>query len=505
MISQAGFARDTGPDVLEVISNLSSDEIFTPPRVVNEMLDLLPDWVWTDPDLRWLDPGCKTGIFLREVTRRLMDGLSVSMPDDEARLHHILQNMVFGVAITDLTALMSRRTLYCSRDAGGEHSAVLMASRDGNVWFENISHTFNAAGRCTECPGLQGTGLDEQRDHHAYGLTHEVGRASIEEMFGMKFDVVLGNPPYQMEDGGHGASASPIYHDFVQQAIDLNPRFVLMITPSRWFVGGKGLDAFRGRMLADRRIRTVVDFLDARSLFPTINLNGGVNFFLWDREWSDECEVTFVHPDGSRTTAQRNLDEHDVFIRMNEAVPIVEKIRSKEEPTFETKVSSLKPFGLRTFEKGLAKKPSKPVVRLFANGTISWFERDKLPAGEHLVDVFKVLIPAATDGNENFPLPVLTRPIIAKPGEACTETYLVIGPCNSQTEAENLAAYMRTRFFRFLLSLKKNAQHNSRDKFSFIPDIPLDTRWTDELLYNRYGISPEEQALIAKMIRELAE
>ena len=321
----------------------------------------------------------------------------------------------------------------------------------------------------------------------------------------MQFDVIIGNPPYHMADGGPGGSASPIYQEFIQQAIELNPRYVVMVVPSRWFTGGKGLGDFRSQMLADQRVRTIVDYQDARAVFPTINLNGGVNYFLWDRDHDGPCTVTSVHKSGRTSTVTRELSEHGVFIRLNEAIPILDKVLAQGGPTFDTYVSPLKPFGFRTFFHGTARKPAKDPVELYENGGTSWVKRSEVTVNPQWIDSWKVLIPRATDGNENYPLPVLTEPIVAGPGTACTETYLVIGPLSSKKKAENVASYMTTRFFRFLLSLRKHTQDNSREKFSFIPDLDMSRKWTDEDLYALYGITEDEQAFIAEQIRGWGE
>lgn len=495
--------RKHQPDILEVISDLSSDEKFTPPSVANAILDLLPQQVWDDPTLKWLDPGCKTGVFLREAAKRLLisDGLKAAFPNEDARLEHILSNMLYGVAITELTALMSRRTIYCSKVANNSHSAAHLASSDGNIWFRRTEHSY-AGKRCHECGAVKEQLERENRENYAYAFIHEGGRKAVRRDMDMKFDVIVGNPPYHMTDGGAGASASPIYQDFIQQAIELNPRYVAMIVPSRWFVGGKGLGDFRSQMLADRRVRTIVDYQDARAVFPTINLNGGVNYFLWDRDHDGPCTVTSVHKTGRTSTVTRELSAHGVFIRLNEAIPILEKVVSNTQETFDRWVSSRKPFGFPTDFRGSQKRPAAEPVELYENGGLAWVKRSAVAVNANLIDSWKVLIPAATDGNENYPLPVLTEPIIAGPGTACTETYLVIGPLSSKKKAENVAAYMTTRFFRFLLSLRKHAQHNSREKFSFIPDLDMNRKWTDEDLYKLFDITDDEQAFIAEQIRE---
>lgn len=425
-------------DVLEVISHLSNDEVFTPPKVANAVLDLLPDEVWSSPDLRWLDPAAKSGVFVREAS-----------------------------------------TTCCARWSSASRSPTSRRS-----W---------PAEACTA-----------HKENHAYAFIHADGREAVEKEIGMKFDVVVGNPPYQLRDTGGKGSATPIYQHFIQMAQALEPDHLVMIAPSRWMAGGKGLDEFRTQMLGDRRLRRLVDFHDAAVLFPGINVNGGVCYFHWDRDYDAPCEFTSVYKSGRRSTRTRALDTYDVLVRFNDALPILEKVRAKGEPTFDARVSKHRPFGFRTFFKGNPGPPPPGALTLQARKP-AWVRRDEVTINADLIDTWKVFVPRASDGNEIYPLPVLTEPIVAAPGTVCTETYLVLGPFGSEQHAEHCAAYVRTRFFRFLMSLRKMTQDNRRDRFSFIPDLDLDTRWTDELLYERYGITDDEQVYIAEIVRRAPE
>lgn len=499
------------PDVLEVIADLSNTQVFTPPRFANAMLDLLPDDVWTDPTLRWLDPGCKTGVFLREVTKRLMAGLEGVIPDRQQRLEHILREQVFGIATEQLTAWMSRRTVYCSKDATADHIPVTMEAPDGHIWFARIEHLYDRNGRCKECGASREQMERDGKDNHAYGFIHETGREAIAEEFDMQFDVICGNPPYQMSDGGHNASATPIYHHFVETAIDLGARYVLMVTPSRWFAGGKGLASFRERMLSDRHLRHLVDYPKLYDGFPGVKIRGGVSYFLWDRDYTGPCRVqTMWDGEPLGEPMERHLDAYDVLVRRNEAVSILDKVRAfrtaadEPEATLDQRVSHMRPFGLRTFFHGVAspKKLDDPVT-LHGSQRISYVERGDIPQNTDWIDDWKVLMTRVQGTSAAVETKFLATPIIAGPGEACTETYLVAGRFTTEEQATRYAAYLRTRFVRFLVSLRKSTQDAARGVYKFVPDVPLDREWTDADLYARYGITAEEQSYIESIVAEM--
>lgn len=500
------------PDILEMISNLSNDEVFTPPREANAVLDLLPEDVWSDRDMRWLDPGCKTGVFLREVTRRLMIGLTPALPDERERLDHILLNMVFGIAITDLTALMSRRTLYCSKDAAGPSSVVEMPRRWGNVWMQRSDHTYDAKGRCTECNASQEVMEQDNRENYAYGFIHAGGRAAIGKEFTMKFDVIIGNPPYQMTGGGGGSGHSPLYNLFVEQAKALKPRYISMVIPSRWMAGGRGLDEFRSEMLADKRIRRIVDYPNSAELFPTVDLKSGICYFLWDRDNPGLCDFTLVRGQTRIGPNKRDLNEHDVLVRDIRALDILEKVESRKEPSFEELVAGAVPFGLTSnfagYKKGIARRAGE--VRIYASASgnrhVGAMKRDLITKNTHLIGAWKVLIPKAGPGNSGghvVPDMVLSQPFIAVPPSVCTETYLPAGPVADKASAESLESYVRTRFFRFLVSLRKISQDAMHGTYRWVPQQAWDRIWTDQDLYEKYGISKKEQDYIAEMVRKM--
>lgn len=503
----------TQPDILEVIGDLSSDEVFTPPRVANAVLDLLPDEVWSDPDLRWLDPGAKTGVFLREVTRRLMVGLAETITDEQARLDHILHNMVFGVAVTELTALMSRRTLYCSKDATGPHSATPMPSEDGNVWFDRVEHPYDKNGRCPECSASKEQMERHNSENHAYGFIHAAGREAIEKEFEMKFDVVIGNPPYHMEADAAGQNVMAIYDRFVDQAKALNPRYISMVIPSRWMAGGKYLDDFRASMLGDRRMSTLVDYPNAAELFPAVGINGGICYFLWDSSHAGDCQMTVVRDGQANGPEARRLDEFDVLVRDHRALDILHRVLAEEAPSLTDMISARDPFGpaLSSNFRGYTEKKQGPDdlvlhMNIGSKRRTVWVPAEKVTKNKHLVDAWKVLLPKTGSGREREKTGVdlvLGPSLIAEPGSACTLTYIVAGPLKSKAEAESLSSYLRTRFARFLVSLRKISQDTPRNVYTWVPQQEWDRAWTDEELYAKYGVTEEEQAYIARLIREM--
>jgi hypothetical protein len=518
MSAQANFSlRGRNPDVLTCIANLSNDEVFTPPEFANRMLDTLAKaWaannggadLWADRTVKFLDPCVKSGVFLREITSRLTKGLAAEIPDLQERVDHILTSQIFGISITFLTSLLARRSIYCSKHASGPHSiATSFASDAGNVWFERMEHTW-AEGKCKFC-GASQKALDrgEGLESHAYALIHTDNiKARIAELFGghMQFDVIIGNPPYQLDDGGYGTSAAPIYQLFVEKSLELDPRFAVFVTPSRWMAGGKGLDKYRERMLSDKRIRSVVDFPKLYEAFPGVKIRGGISYFLWDRDHKGPCEVQTVW-DGQPTgpAVARFLDAYNILVRRNEAVPILEKVRAKSEPTLDQRVSSGKPFGLRTFFHGKpVQNGLKKPVKLFGSQKISWIERKDITVNPAWIDEWKVLMTAVQGTSAAIETKFLSKPIIAEPGTACTETYLVAGHFDNEHKAANYAKYLRTRFVRFLVSLRKATQHATRDVYSFVPDLPVNQEWTDTKLYKRYGLSKDEVAFIESQVAE---
>lgn len=494
------------PDVLSCLANLSNDEVFTPPEIANRMLDLLPKEIWSDSKVKFLDPFCKSGVFLREITKRLLDGLSEEIPDMQERLDHILHHQVYGMAITELTSLVSRRSLYCSKDASSEYSISRFDEASGNIAFHEIPHTWNeSTGKCIYCGASREVyERGEDKESHAYQFIHT---DNPKELFNnMKFDVIIGNPPYQLSDGGgRDSSAIPLYDKFVIQAMKLSPRYLIMIVPARWYTGGKGLDAFRDKMLNDERLSIIHDFPETKDCFPGLNIRGGICYFKWDSCHQGKSLIV-NHVKGEEYTMERFLKEGKVpmLIRYNKAISILRKVQKFNEETFNNIVSSRNPFGLPSNFSGYSKSYSfgKP-IKLYRFGENGYILHSQVVKNHQWIDRYKVLVSKASPGGDEYPHSIVSQPIVSEPNSVCTETYLVIKDVDSIIEAENLVSYIKTRFFRFMMSLVKNTQNISKASYTFVPLQDFSHPWTDEMLYRKYKLSSDEIAFIESMIRPM--
>lgn len=493
------------PDVLSCLASLSSDEVFTPPQLANRILDMLPPELWRDKNSRFLDPFCKSGVFLREIAKRLDAGLEKQIPNRQKRFNHIFKNQLFAIAITELTALLARRSVYCSKAANGKYSVCdAFADKDGNIRFKNRKHRWRN-GRCEFCGASKETyDRGDEFESHAYEFIHT---KQPQEIFDMKFDVIIGNPPYQLAGGAGGSSDSSIYHLFVEQALKLQPRFLSMVIPSRWLAGGRGMDEFRKTMLTGKRISHLVDYTKMSRAFPGVDFEGGVGYFLWDKSHQGDCVYTLVLGDEEQPAVVRKLDEFDIFVRDTRAVSILKRVQALDEPSMAGLVSGDTPFGLATNFSGYKKTSFPGSVALYLTDrgqrVVVYTARTSVQKNIHLIDSWKVLLPEAYGERGAIPALVLGPSIVAPPASVCTQTYLVAGPLASKKAAASLQSYTRTRFFRFLVSLRKITQHALRSTYSWVPQQTWDRTWTDEALYKKYKLTKEEIGFIESMVRPM--
>jgi site-specific DNA-methyltransferase (adenine-specific) len=518
MTEQASFTlRNRNPDVLTCIANLSNDEVFTPPELANQMLDMLTEtWakdhngenIWENKDVKFLDPFTKSGVFLREITVRLTQGLEKKIPNLEKRVDHILSKQVYGIAITKLTSLLARRSVYCSKDAQGEHSiAKSLKSKNGNIWYKRLEHSWNET-KCIFC-GAPKTILDRGNDveNYAYAFIHTDNvKKKIKEIFGenMQFDVIIGNPPYQMKGGAGGTSDSSIYQLFVEQAKQLEPKYLSMVIPSRWLAGGRGLDDFRQDMLNSHQLKRLVDIPISKEVFPNVEVMGGICYFLWASNHKDECEVT-ISRGGEHSSSKRKLNEFDIFVRDDLAVSILRKVLSFKEKSIIEILTADTPFGIATNFDNYNSKQQKDDISLHlvksGKREIGYVKRNSITKNPHLIDKWKVLSPKA-HGSQKMPISVLGKPWLSSPPSVATQTFLAFW-FNNEREAIGFESYYRTKFFRFIVSLRKITQDALRQTYSWVPMQSWNKEWTDKELYKKYNLTKEEIDHIESVIRPM--
>lgn len=492
------------PDVLSCLANLSNDEVFTPPTVVNAMLDMLPQELFRDKHTTFLDPVCKTGVFLREIAKRLIEGLAEEIPDLQERVEHIFKHQLYGIAITEMTSLLSRRSVYCSKYPNSRYSITTFPDAAGNIRYKNIAHTWKD-GKCVFCGASEKEyKRDEVLESHAYVFIHTV---HPERIFDMKFDVIIGNPPYQLSDGGNGVSAAPIFQNFVAQAKKLKPRYLSMIIPARWYAGGKGLDKFRDEMLNDRNMRVIVDYESSKDCFEGVNIAGGICYFLWDRDNPGDCEITNM-TDGTGNRQARKLNEFPILIRSNMAVSIVHKVLSVTNDVWSNHAYPRNPFGFATNFRGRDEKQDGDIEILTSKG-FQYISRTDVKKNTDIIDSYKILIGRLVPSNGELDVnpkdgyKVITDTRLIGPGQINTETYLDIGVFPTEEQTLNFEKYLKTKFARFLLRQAISSLNVTRECFRFVPNEDFMQEWTDEELYAKYGLTEEEIAFIESMIKPM--
>lgn len=512
-MSNGLFDNVYNPDVLSCLANLSNDEVFTPPEIVNQMLDMLPQELFSNPDTTFLDPACKTGVFLREIAKRLIVGLEPQIPDLQERIDHIFHKQLYGIAITQLTGLLSRRGIYCSKDPSSLFAVTQFDDVQGNIRYKRTQHSWQNK-RCVFC----GASQDEYDrgdilETHAYEWIHTV---RPEEIFGMKFDVIIGNPPYQLSDGGAGASAIPIYDRFITQAKKLNPQYLTMIIPARWMTGGRGLDDFRYEMIHDKRIQIMHDFANSAECFTGVEIKGGVCYFLWNRSYNGMCQVFRHHNDSVRESNRFLVEEGDnIFVREDRLISIKNKVAINNEPSFENIVSSMKPYGLRgdvfkdPYKYGLPAMAEKPKENYYSvigllnlKRTYRYIPKDyPITTKNNCLHNYKLFVTRnwGVGSFEDIP----SAPIIARPGDVCTETFVEFGPFDTEIKVKNVLTYLSTKFFRALVAIRKQDQSSSKSVYHYVPMQDFSKPWTDEELYAKYNLSNEEIEFIETMIKPM--
>lgn len=494
--------KKTVSDILNCLANLSSDEVFTSPELANRMLDMLPQELFRNPNAKFLDPCSKSGVFLREIAKRLMAGLEGQIPDLQQRINHIMSKQLFGIALTQLTAEMSRRTLYCAKNAAGKYSvATCFENEQGNLRYMRCEHIW-ANGKCSQC-GANRAQYDriETIENYAYPFIHK----NLNEIFkNMQFDVIIGNPPYQMSDGGNRNSASPIYQLFVNQAKKLNPRFLVMIIPSRWYCGGRDLKDFRNDMLNDGHVSLIYDYKRGADCFPGIRAGGGICYFKWERDYHSN-EMDFI-AHGENIRIRKKIEFGlDFFIRDNIARDIVEKVMRVDDVMMSSRVWAQKPFGFRTnytdyYLTGEVKLYTKQEKSGFA-----YVRKAEIQKNVEYVGQWKVVTSRSTSVPEedNGQVLRMSQTFIAEPQSVVTESYVVIDTFLSKEEAENCMSYVKTKFLRFLCQPTIVSPDVSNRTFDLVPLQDFSHPWTDEMLYEKYGLSEDEIAFIESMIKPM--
>ena len=494
------------PDVLNCIANLSNDEVFTPPELANKMLDLLPQELFSSPKTTFLDPFTKSGVFLREIVKRLDRGLADQIPDRQQRIDHILHHQVFGIACTELTSLLARRSVYCSKHANGKYSVSKFGSEEGNIIYKNINHSW-VNGKCKYCGASQAVyDRGSEAEQYAYMFIHT---DNPKKFFpNMQFDVIIGNPPYQLSDGGNNNSAMPIYNKFVEQAKKLSPRFLIMIIPSRWYAGGRGLEDFRTDMLTDKHLVELHDYQRGADCFPGIRNGGGMCYFLWSKQY-DSYDVTISNHNAQSTlfTEKRSTIEfgENLFIRDPYVCSVLRKIKKHNEPLMSEMVWRQKPFGFRTNFVDFKDKGNIKIYTKKDKKGYAYIDRADVEVNEDYIDDYKLVTSRSTSVPEedNGQVLRISQTFIAEPKSVVTESYIVVFSSKKEMEVMNCYSYLKTRFFRFLCQPTIVSPDVSKRTFVLVPLQDFSHPWTDEMLYKKYGLTDEEIAFIESMIRPM--
>lgn len=540
-------------DILTLFEQLNSHEVFTPPRVARDMLDLLPKDIWCDPSIRILDPCVKSGVFLREAMYLLIDGLAgkgkhvghdgieYDLNDGKQRMNHILKNMLFGIATSELTSYVSRRTLYGVMEANTDKQTALIEafekSKNNKQWIEDEKVRFLVRNHFNEYydhgmfntpdyKGFEHEGnifypteainkkVDDSNDfiiedtYYPF-IEEQVNHEKIQQIKDrqMKFDVIIGNPPYQVNTSNQGKQAKPIYQKFIQSAIELKPRVITMITPSRWFTGGMGLSSFRSDMMKDRRIKEIHDFSNSKECFPGVSISGGVNFFLWENKYQGSCSF-HSHRGSDVDTFKCFLDKYPVVIRNAAASSILEKVSNVMlENGIKTLSEIVKPinnFDLSSSFRG-SNEGEISVLHSKGKGLCS---RVDVRDYDGSVDMYKVVVSRTVAEHANEPskdgtFKVIAKNVVLPPMHVCTHSYLVVGAFKSENEAKRLRRFLGGKFARYLILQTLTGIDLSKERFSFVPLLNDAECFSDEELYKKFELSESDVIAIESTIKDI--
>ena len=463
-------------------------------------------------------------MYLQAVKPAYNDNELLDTPsDDLVPWDQILDENIFVITRTPMAASITRRTL------AGFRKDVRM-----NVWCYKHKFTVGQLVKAKVLKNDLTLNKDEIRDCDIVDVLRVNPQLFIDDVTNtdfwkdktgykhnmngskkLKFNAIVGNPPYQVMDGGAKSSSRPIYNEFIDVSVKLSPRYISMIMPARWYSGGKGLDEFRDNMLHDNHISELYDYFDATYIFPKIDISGGICYFLWDtNHHSNTCKVVTRRNDSITTTVRPLADDTDSFIRFNEAVTILDKIRKNytNNKHFDILVSSRKPYGISTNDS-ILKGKIEGSIKIYAYPKDGFYLRKDIKSDSDDIDKYKVFISYAYGERGDFPYFVIGKPFIGAPQTVCSETYLVIAPSYSKEEVEDVSKYLKTKFLRILVLLRKNTQHATSKVYSLVPlqdfTSSSDIDWTqsvadiDRQLYRKYGLSDEEVAFIESMIKPM--
>ena len=488
---------------IKKFGRISDSEITTPEKVADDMISLLPDECFSDlqnSDSRLLDIASKMGEFAVSIVKRCNE-IGISVADIKCKVLSICTSSVayeFTRKVYEILGL----DIECIAEQFNSYDMLNVKTVD-----ENGSETDDVD--YTKICGI----LSQKKEMCSITLDDEY--AVIEEADRMKFNAVVGNPPYQESDGGAQASARPIYNQFVKLAQRINPLYVSMVIPARWYAGGRGLDEFRNEMLSESHIRELHDYPFTGDCFSNVNIRGGICYFLLDSIYDNRNEKVKVvtHEGETQNAVYRDLkyENSDIFIRQYQAISILNKVRGSEAEFIDAWVSSLRPFGLRGyFSKDKEFRASSigmnEPIKCYAKGKmVGYVEKALIPKNHEQIDVWKVFMPRANnigtelkDDNIN--------PYVGEKGTICTESLLMLTSegIYDENTAENLCCYLKTKFARFMHSLAKSSQDATSKTFRYVPAQDFTVRWSDRDLYTKYGLTQEEIDLIENSIKPMA-